>query len=81
MECAGIPEMQLLPVAERSESFFGNGITVTVFPSLHALIPSDLVLICLTSLMLGRIQAGDYMYNLADPRIYMALVKFCRSLG
>jgi hypothetical protein len=41
MRRAGVPENQLLPVAGTERIILGEGVTVTVFPSLHALIPAD----------------------------------------
>jgi len=42
MRNAGVPEHQLHPVAGTERLKLGNGVTVHVFPSLHALIPTNM---------------------------------------
>jgi L-ascorbate metabolism protein UlaG (beta-lactamase superfamily) len=42
MRRAGVPEKQLLPVAGTERIDLGKGVTVHVFPSLHALIPTGI---------------------------------------
>jgi hypothetical protein len=42
MRRAGVPESQLLPVAGTERIVLGRGVTVHVFPSLHALIPKGM---------------------------------------